>query len=121
MDNAEMNGYVSSRNGMRIFCQGLGLLLVIVSSAVVLQILFKSLKVLDKPSSITVQVEDFQVALHLEDTDVGKAVAGSGVVMWTGLCVWICLSLLHAGAKLVIWNLDEKQMKRMVEKMVGKG
>jgi len=127
MEEIEESPYASARSVIRLMSQGIGAVLMIFGTAIALQILFKALKVLDNPDAMSGQIEAFQKALNCSEViiqaaggsyDVGRILAAAAVVVWMSLCVWISLSLIHAGARLVTWNLDERQLRSIAQSLV---
>lgn len=127
MEEMEESPYASAKSVIRLMSQGIGAVLMIFGTAIALQLLFKALKVLDSPDVLSGQIAGFQKALNCTELvvqagggsyDVGTILAAAAVAVWMSLCVWISLSLIHAGARLVTWNLDERQLRSIAQSLI---
>ncbi len=134
--------YESTSMKIRLFAQYTGIVLLVIGVAVSLHIMFKVLKILDDPSQMIGPVQAFEEVLGTDsiiateegevrvgdatiktrqgEINVGRILAVAAFSMWMLICIWIPLSMVHVGAKMIAWNVDERQIRKIAKELMSK-
>ena len=63
-------------------------------------------------------VAEWSVRTEEGEINLGRLLALGACILWTALSVWIPLALCQIGAKLLTWNLDERQMRKLLKELL---
>jgi hypothetical protein len=109
---------------MRIACQVVGLVLVIIAAYYAFQVLFQVLEIVRDPRAATDPVKAVAAIIEADQMKVdggggqlvavGKAVAMALLIAWYGLGVWVPLAVLFVAGRIVAWNFDERALVRRI-------
>jgi len=112
-------------NAMRITCQCIGLAIVLIGLYYALNMFFRAARIVNDPALLKeplAKVEEL-IDAHLLEVNIGNKPVPFGKVsamailgIWFLICVWIPLSAVYVGGRIVAWNFDERRHIRMVLK-----
>jgi hypothetical protein len=114
---------------VRVACQLVGLLLILLGAFYVLNVFSAVGGVIAKPEgiealpkAISQAIDADRMVVKTETTEVafGKAVAMLFTLLWYLLWAWIPLALLYAGGKLVWWTMQDVRQGRELAALVLK-
>jgi hypothetical protein len=111
--------------GLRVVSLLLGLAMIAVGLYFALSMLVKVVRVIDDPAVMKEPVAKMaelidgpklavQIQGQGQPMELGKLVAMGLLMGWAFLGVWVPLSVVYVGGRVVAWNFDERRMIRMV-------
>jgi len=130
----------TTTNMVRALAQFAGLLLLVFGVAVSLHVLFKVMRIWEEPTRLNETMAQWEEVLETRlvvdaeekewdvgewsvqteegQINMGRLLSLGACILWTALSVWIPLALCQVGGKLLTWNLDERQIRKLLKELL---